>query len=408
MQSSRRAVIIGAGISGILTARRLLLEGWDVTVLEAEHVGAGSSSRTAAGIRQQFSTLGTVRGMRFAVQFYERFAREVEGGEPVIAQNGYLFLYDDQQRYAVAKDLVALQRQAGLREVEVLDAGDLRARFPQADGETLVGGTWCPTDGFLRPALVYNEGARRVRELGGVIRQRSPVRSAEVVNGRVVALVTPQGRVEGDVFFDCTNAWTNQLSAVLGTTPIPMTPLRRYLWIVARGESVSAEEFAAWPMIISPSGAYGRPENADSLLMGWSHHDEVHEGFSREDQDEVPPQYSHQGGFEARPYLAWEQMCEACSVIGEFDGVTASTAGYYATTPDHNPYLGFDPNLSNVIRLVGFSGHGAMFGPFTAEVGMHLAEAGTDVAQVTLDTGEVPLAEFAFGRDTSRHEALVI
>jgi glycine/D-amino acid oxidase-like deaminating enzyme len=48
----RKAVVIGAGISGELVARELLRAGWQVEVLEARHVGAGSSSRTAAGIRQ--------------------------------------------------------------------------------------------------------------------------------------------------------------------------------------------------------------------------------------------------------------------------------------------------------------------------------------------------------------------
>ena len=33
----RRAVVIGAGITGILSARELLLSGWDVVVLDAAH-----------------------------------------------------------------------------------------------------------------------------------------------------------------------------------------------------------------------------------------------------------------------------------------------------------------------------------------------------------------------------------
>ena len=70
----RSAVCIGGGITGVLAARELLLAGWKVTVLEGRHVGAGSSSRTAAGIRQQFSTPETVRGMRYAVAFYRSFA----------------------------------------------------------------------------------------------------------------------------------------------------------------------------------------------------------------------------------------------------------------------------------------------------------------------------------------------
>ena len=66
---AQRVVIIGAGITGALCAWRFQAAGWQVTVLEAQHIGAGSSSRTAAGIRQQFSTPETVLGMRYAVDF---------------------------------------------------------------------------------------------------------------------------------------------------------------------------------------------------------------------------------------------------------------------------------------------------------------------------------------------------
>ncbi len=99
----RKAVCVGAGITGILTARELLLAGLDVTVLEGRHVGAGSSSRTAAGIRQQFSTPGTVYGMRYSVGFYKAFAAEVEEGTSPIVQNGYLILHSDPARWEEAK-----------------------------------------------------------------------------------------------------------------------------------------------------------------------------------------------------------------------------------------------------------------------------------------------------------------
>lgn len=46
---SRRAVVIGGGITGTLTGVGLRDAGWDVVLLEGAHVGAGSSSRTAAG-----------------------------------------------------------------------------------------------------------------------------------------------------------------------------------------------------------------------------------------------------------------------------------------------------------------------------------------------------------------------
>ena len=57
MSPPRHVVIIGAGITGALIAHRLLQSGVEVTILEAREKGAGSSSRSAAAIRQNRAPL---------------------------------------------------------------------------------------------------------------------------------------------------------------------------------------------------------------------------------------------------------------------------------------------------------------------------------------------------------------
>jgi glycine/D-amino acid oxidase-like deaminating enzyme len=154
---------------------------------------------------------------------------------------------------------------------------------------------------------------------------------------------------------------------------------------------------------------YCRPENGESLLVGWAHDAAPEPDFSYESQDQVEAGFSHRGDLDARPFQAWMQLAEHLPAVGDFDGFTATTTGFYAVTPDHNPFLGYDPRVPNLIRLVGFSGHGAMFGPFTALAGLTLAEAGRDVVAVRLpDGGEVPLDAFAIGRTPRHAEALVI
>lgn len=403
----RRAVVIGAGITGILSARELLLSGWDVVVLDAAHVGAGSSSRTAAGIRQQFSTPGTVRGMRYCVDFYTRFSEETESGESPIVQNGYLFLQADDAAMEAARARVAMQQSVGLKEVEALDADALRARFPWVSDE-LAGATWCPTDGFLRPHVVYSDGAARVRSLGGELRQRSPVTGARVEGGRITTVTTPLGEVGGDLFIDCTNAWTARVGALLGASPLEVAPLKRYLWFVARGDAMSGPTLSSMPLTIAPSGAYCRPENGDTMLMGKKHKTEADSDFTYDDQDFVQPDFSHRAGIDAAPFSLWMELAEAIPDLADFAGVNATTAGYYATTPDHNPFLGFDARRPNLIRAVGFSGHGAMLGPFTARVVQALADAGTNLDEVLIDGEPVELGTFALGRTYDHSEAMVI
>lgn len=404
--ADRSAILIGGGITGVLTARELLRAGWQVTILEGLHVGAGSSSRTAAGIRQQFSTPATVLGMRHAVATYRELGEEF--GSRCIEQVGYLFLHGQAGAWAAAKVRAALQHDLGLAELEVLEREALLARFPWVDPEVCVGGTWCPTDGFLHPAVVYQEGARRVRELGGTIVQKAQVTGGEHAGGRLVAVTSTAGRFAADVFVDCTNAWTGQLAARLGAGALPVSPIKRYIWFVRRGGDMSAQTLASMPMVIAPSGVYGRPENGDTLLLGWAHGKRVETEVTAEGQDTVETRYAHDGGVDAVPFEAWMHMAEAVPAVGDFDGLTATTSGYYAVSPDHNPFLGYDLQVPNLMRLVGFSGHGAMFGPFTAKVAAALAEAGGQVDHVVLPEGRVPLAEFALDRTFDAPEAMVI
>jgi sarcosine oxidase subunit beta len=410
---ARRAVIIGAGITGSLTAWRLARAGWDVTVLEARHVGAGSSSRTAAGIRQQFSTPETVLGMRFSVDFFRRFRDEVGGDTVPIVQNGYLFLHALQEDWDAAQVRVRMQQACGLADVEALDGAALAARFTWVDPHAILGGTFCPSDGFLRPETVYNEAIAAARRLGAVIVQNAPVTGVEGpaaagAGGRIDTLVTPKGRFPADLVVDATNAWSARTAHLLGATELPVSPRKRYLWMLERAGSISGETLAGMPLTIAPSGAYCRPENEDTLLMGWAHDAPAEPAFSYDDQDRIEEPFFHRSGTDSYGYATWASLAEVLPPIGEFAGITATTAGYYGVTPDHNPFLGYDPAVANLLRLVGFSGHGAMFGPFTALIAERLADAGHDLAGIDVLGRPIALAAFQIGRRFGHAERMVI
>ncbi len=407
--SSNRAVIVGGGITGTLCAHALLERGWSVTVLEGEHLGAGSSSRSAAGIRQQFSTRETVVGMRHSVAFYRAWSEEIGGDLSPIHQHGYLFLYGEDAGYADAKELVARQRSWGLQEVEALSGAEVQERFAFVDGEAVAGGTWCPSDGFLRPGLIYSDAAEACRRGGAEILLRAPVIGSSHAGGRLEGVRTPEGWVQGDLFVDCTNAWTWRVGSVLGGEPLPVAALKRYLWFIRRGGSMTAEEFLTMPLVVTPSGTYCRPENAGSLMVGWAHDaQDVADDFTYEDQDLAEQACYHASGVDSRPFEAWMNVADVLPPVLDFAGITATTSGFYGTTPDHNPFLDYDPRVPNLIRLVGFSGHGAMFGPYTALVAAALAEAGHGLDVVDVGGTLASIEAFRIGRDFSAREALVI
>lgn len=402
----RSAVIIGAGITGTLTAARLAQAGWRVTVLESQHVGAGSSSRTAAGIRQQFSTPETVLGMRYAVDVYRRFTEEIGGNTRPIVQSGYLFLLHGALEAAASR--VAVQRDAGLHEVELLDPAETTARFPWVNADSISGATWCPTDGFLRPEIIYNEAAAAARRHGAHIVPNAPVRAATLSGDRLGAVTAGDQSYEADLFIDATNAWSPRLATVLGATPLPIAPLKRYLWFLRRGGALTEQQLLSMPLVIAPTGEYCRPENGGSLLMGFAHDAPPEPDFSYDDQDRVDPDFSHLGGPQNHGLATWFQLASHIPALEDFAGISATTSGFYGTTPDHNPFLGFDPRRSNLLRLVGFSGHGAMFGPFTAAVAVALAEAGRDLDSIQILGRQASLSPFSLSRSFQHAESMVI
>lgn len=402
-------MVIGGGITGTLCAHALLQQGWAVTVLEGEHLGAGSSSRTAAGIRQQFSTRDTVVGMRHSVAFFRDWVQRIGGDQSPIVQRGYLFLHDRADAWVAAQARVAEQRSWGLADVAALDPAAVHDLFDWVDPDAITGGTWCPSDGFLRPELVYTDAAEACRRDGATVLLRAPVIDARHAGGRLVAVNTPKGWIEADLFLDCTNAWTTRVGAVLGSEPLPVAAYKRYLWFIERAGSLDPERFMGMPLVVAPTGTYFRPENPDSLMVGWAHEaQDVSAAFTYADQDTAEEAYYHASGVDARPFHAWMNVADVVPEAMDFAGVTATTSGFYGTTPDHNPFLDYDPRIPNLLRLVGFSGHGAMFGPFTALVAAALAEAGERISQVDVLGTQASIEAFRIGRPFDSHEAMVI
>jgi glycine/D-amino acid oxidase-like deaminating enzyme len=435
--SGERVVIIGGGATGALAAVRLAERGFRVTILEKAAPGNGSSSRSAAGIRAQFSTEETVVGMQYSEWWYSHFhdilhspvdARE----QPVMRQNGYLFLYEDpevipawqprrKQELAPiwqnAQAAAAMQQRLGL-PVEVLNPRDVHERWPHLIPDRLVGATWCPNDGFLIPHMIYSEGLRRAQELGVEVQQQTEVLGALLCADRVQALVTNKGMFEADWFVNATNIWSARLSPRIGGMNLPVSPLKRYLYFLKPAQPVM--DASAWhrlPMTIygvgSQRGAHSRPEN-DLLLLAWAHETEPETNFSDADQDRIDPPFRHDNGIDNYGYAILEQMEEFAPLLANAGGLVATTCGFYGTTPDANPLIGRDSRQQNLIHAVGFSGHGLMHAPITALLVEAILAGDAENGHVRLpapfDHAAIDLKTFDPGRtfDSSHREQLVL
>ena len=257
----QRVVLIGGGVTSALTAVRLAERGFAVTVLEKAATGNGSSSRSNAGIRAQFGVEATVAGMLYSEDWYTRFhdilATPTERRQPVIQQNGYLFLYEDPEQAAPAWQPVAraaastswehAQRNAAMQQrmgvaTEVLTPAEVHTRWPHLSPDRLIGATYCATDGFLRPHILLDEGYRRARELGVEVLTQTEVLGATLRGGRIVALETTRGPIEAEWYVNATNAWAPRVSRRIGGMPLPIRPMKRYLYHARQQRPILGED----------------------------------------------------------------------------------------------------------------------------------------------------------------------
>jgi sarcosine oxidase subunit beta len=384
-----RVAIIGGGVTGALAAVRLAERGFAVTVLEKARIGNGSSSRSNACIRAQFGVEETVVGMMYSewwyAQCHDALKTPPEQAQPVIEQNGYLFLYEDPMQagpawrtdlreaariaWERAQERVAMQQRVGL-PVETLEPGVVNARWSHIEPERLIGATWCPTDGFLHPHIIFGEGFRRARELGVDVRQGVEVAGARLRNGRIASLETTDGGVEADWFVNATNAWAPRVSRRLGGTPLPIAPTKRYLYHLKVNRPIMSEDkFRRLPMTIygmGPGrGAHSRPDGPQ-LILAWAHDTPPEPDFSDEDQDRIEQGYGHEHGLENYGYAILAEMEHFASELANCGGLAGTSCGYYGVTPDANPLIGFDAQQENLLHAAGFSGHGLMHAPITA------------------------------------------
>jgi sarcosine oxidase, subunit beta len=90
------------------------------------------------------------------------------------------------------------------------------------------GGTWCPTDGFIRPLEIlrgYTGGARR---LGARFEYGTSVEAVEREGDRVTAVRTRAGRIAAGAVVNAAGAWAGVVGRMAGVE-VPVAPLRRQI-----------------------------------------------------------------------------------------------------------------------------------------------------------------------------------
>ena len=384
MQTAEVA-ILGGGIVGSSIAYHLTAAGCnDVLLLEREtSQGKGSTGKSMGGVRAQFSTLVNIQMSLYSIPFYAAFEERL--GYPCdYRPQGYLFCATNDSHVSYLRANQARQIALGLQNVRMVSAQEITAMFPQMRTDDIVGGSFCPTDGFVDPYSAMIGFMTRASERGATLWKNAEV-TAIRRDEECFHIETNRGPVSARKIVNAAGAWAATIAKMLGIN-LPVEPLRRML--------VPTEPFDQFPhsapMIIDMSnGFHFRPEGR-GFLLAWN------------DPEETP---GYNTDFE--PAFIEKILTRAASRVPVFENLAVNPkrawAGLYEVTPDHHPILGEVPEVPGFFCANGFSGHGVMHAPATGKILADLIlEGKTDL----IDASLLDLARFAEGRTI--HETAVL
>jgi D-amino-acid dehydrogenase len=391
--SDSRLVVIGGGIIGLAAAWYARRDGWRVTVVERGPPGHDACSLGNAGLvtpshfvplaapgiagmalRSVFTPRSPVRVeprfdlelLRFGWQFlraanparvrragpllrdfcqlsrslYRDLDREF-GGRIGLRNDGVLMLVRDERHFAEERALADQARALGM-EAQVLGPDEIRALDPAVRYQ-VAGGVLFRGDSSLDPVALNAELTRELQRQGVEFLWDTEARGWRTGDGRVQALQTTRGELQGEQYVLATGSWTPTLRAGLGLR-LPVQ--------AGKGYSLTLPDPPALPSLpsilveariaVAPMG--GRLRFAGT--MQFAGRDLRVEAHRVQAMLAAIPDYMPQFG------------------SADFAGIEPWT-GLRPVTPDGLPLLGRAPRLGNLIVATGHAMIGVTLAPAT-------------------------------------------
>jgi sarcosine oxidase subunit beta len=382
VKTTAEAVIVGAGIMGCAIAHALAERGMtDVVVLERDQIGRGATADAAGGVRQQFSTETNILLARESIRVWETFPERF-GRDIGLRQQGYLFLLGDPAEEPVFKQNLALQQRLGVPSRWVtLD--EIAALNPYVVRDDLIGGTFCPEDGWCDTYGATIGFAQVARALGVQIEEETPATGILVEGDRVRGVQTARGDVSAPLVVIAAGPQTRGVGAMAGVD-LPVDPYRRMSFIT--------EPYATLPQTLPmtiefANGLYVHPESR-GFLFGMANREEPSSFNKTVDENWMA--------------TTVEALVARIPIFAEAS-ILRGWAGFYEVTPDDNPLLGWTGGPEGLAVAAGFSGHGFMQGP---AIGRCMAELILDGAATGIDIRPFRPSRFAEGDLAQEHNVV--
>src|SRR4051794_15692078 len=253
---------------------------------------------------------------------------------------------------------------------EVLDAAEIRRRFPTmtpADGEV---GLYEAVAGFVRPEATVTAHLELAARRGAELRFTEPAVSW-TASSDGVQVITPAGTYAAGHLVVCPGAWAPEVLADLG---LPLTAERQVMYWFQPDGGVGPYSADRQPIWIHGDGAlqsYGFPA-IDGPDGG------VKVAFFRRGEATTAETVDREVHAEEVEFIAEHLRSLVPTLPGR---LLAAVPCMYTMTPDHHFVIGTD---ARVTVACGFSGHGFKFVPVVGEILADLALTGTTSHPIAL------------------------
>jgi len=359
-QQTADVVILGGAVMGSSVACHLA--GRDdfsgrIVVVEADpSYETCASARSAASIRQQFSSAINIEISLYGIRFLREIgaALEVNGERPVIDlhEGGYLFLATP-GKLSILEENHRLQQELGA-DIGFYDASGLSEKFPwlniadiAAGCHGLTGEGWFDGYGLLQ---AFRKKARScsVDYLAGNARieRNSP-------DSWIVTL--PDGtRISTPVVVNCAGASGGAELCRQAGVDVPVVSKKRCVFTFE-----CKDKLEKVPLLIDPTGTYVRPEGT-GYICG-----------SAPPENRDPDCSDFDVDYELFEEHIWPVLANRVPAFEAIKPGAAWAGNYDMNLFDHNAFIGAVPGIEGFYLALGFSGHGLQQSP---AVGRGLAE----------------------------------
>jgi len=369
-------IIVGGGVMGASIAWHLAkLRAGKVMVLEKSFLGAGSSGKSGAIIRQHYSNRLTASMAQKSLRVFEHF-EDVVGGPPVFTRTGLIVVVNEKDRAGLEANL-AMQRELGidvrLVSSQVLADIDRNARLAEEELAAFEAEA-----GYVEAIQAVASFGEAARKEGADIRMGVEVQSIITQGGKIQGVETNEGRYNSPCVVLATGPWAGLLSKGLGVK-LPVQACRTQVALFRRPADFGRRAVVYADFV---QGVYFKPTHGEIIHAGSLAGEEINNPVN-------PDAYNEAADGEWLPQVR-QRLSRRYPAMHRGYG-RGGYGALYAITPDWHPILDKIPGIEGGYLAVGFSGHGFKMSPI---VGQLMAELIVEGQTKSLDVSLLRLARF--------------